>query len=341
MTIDLTRRGFLGAAAAAAAVSTFSIKRARAATPEFEYKYGTNVPASHPLTARAQEAADKIAKETDGRFLLKVFPNNQLGGDTEMLSQVRKGGLEFFSVSGVAALSTMIPGAAMYGVGFAWSDYPTVWRAMDGQLGALFRKQISDAGFFVMDRIWNSGFRQITTKSKPVVKPEDLAGLKVRVPVSALWTSMFSALGAAPASINLSEVYSSLQTNIVDGQENPLVTINTAKFYEVQKYCSLSNHMWDGYWFIGNRRAWERLPSDIKDVVSRNINDAALLQRADVEGLSTSLQAELQSKGLEFTTPDRAAFRATLRKAGFYDDWRKKFGEQAWGVFEDSVGKLA
>ena len=230
MNTNLTRRGFIGAAAAAATVPTLSIRHARAAAPAFEYKYGTNVPATHPLSARALEAADKILKESDGRFALKVFPNNQLGGDTDMLSQVRSGALEFFSVSGVAGLSTLIPAGSMYGIGFAWPDYPTVWRAMDGELGALFRKQINGAGLFVMDRIWDSGFRQITTKSKPIVKPEDLAGLKIRVPVSTLWTSMFSALGASPSSINLSEVYSALQTNVVDGQENPLVTIDTAKF---------------------------------------------------------------------------------------------------------------
>ena len=171
MNTNLTRRGFIGAAAAAATVPTLSIRHARAAAPAFEYKYGTNVPATHPLSARALEAADKILKESDGRFALKVFPNNQLGGDTDMLSQVRSGALEFFSVSGVAGLSTLIPAGSMYGIGFAWPDYPTVWRAMDGELGALFRKQINGAGLFVMDRIWDSGFRQITTKSKPIVKP--------------------------------------------------------------------------------------------------------------------------------------------------------------------------
>jgi len=341
MDIKFTRRGFIGTAAAVTTVSTFSIRHARAAAPAFEYKYGTNVPATHPLSARALEAADKILKESDGRFALKVFPNNQLGGDSHMLSQVRSGALEFFSVSGVAGLSTLIPAGSMYGIGFAWPDYPTVWRAMDGELGALFRKQINGAGLFVMDRIWNSGFRQITTRSKPIVKPEDLAGLKIRVPVSTLWTSMFSALGASPSSINLSEVYSALQTKVVDGQENPLVTIDTAKFYEVQKYCALTNHMWDGYWFIGNRRAWERLPTDLKEIVSRNINDAALLQRTDVENLSNSLKDELQTKGLEFTDPDRSAFREALRKAGFYQEWKKRFGEQAWGIFEAAVGQLA
>jgi TRAP-type transport system periplasmic protein len=146
MKPGISRRALIQSAAATGTVATFSIKRARAAAT-YEYKYGTNVPATHPLSARAQEAADTIAKETDGRFLLRVFPNNQLGGDTDMLSQLRFGGLEFFSVSGVAGLSTLIPGASMYGIGFAWPDYPTVWRAMDGELGALFRKQINAPAF--------------------------------------------------------------------------------------------------------------------------------------------------------------------------------------------------
>src|SRR5947209_6059883 len=101
MRTGISRRGLIRGTAAATAVTTFSIKRGQAAAA-YEYKYGTNVPATHPLSARAQEAADAIAKETDGRFLLRVFPNNQLGGDTDMLSQLRFGGLEFFSVSGVA-----------------------------------------------------------------------------------------------------------------------------------------------------------------------------------------------------------------------------------------------
>lgn len=338
MNVNLTRRTLLGAASTFAVGAAFNIRQARAA--EFEYKLGVNVPASHPLAIRAQEAADAIAKESDGRFQLNVFPGNQLGGDNDMLAQLRSGGLEFYAVSGVSGLSTLIPAGSMYGIGFAWPDYDTVWKGMDGELGAHFRKQINNAGLIVMDRIWDSGFRQMTTRSHAVKTPEDIASLKMRVPVSALWTSMFKALGAFPASINLAEVYSALQTNIVDGQENPLVTIDTTKFYEVQKFCSMTNHMWDGYWFVGNRRSWAALPDDLKEIVSRNINDAALRQRADIERLNATLKTDLEAKGLQFVEPDREAFRQKLREAGFYAEWREKYGEEAWDIFEKAVGKL-
>ena len=124
---------------------------------------------------------------------------------------------------------------------------------------------------------------------------------------------MFKAFDAAPASINFSEVYSALQTKIVEGQENPLAIISTAKLYEVQKFCSLTNHMWDGFWFLANRRAWEKLPEDIRTIVAKNINAAAINERADVAKLNAGLQQELATKGLAFNQPNVAPFREKLR----------------------------
>jgi tripartite ATP-independent transporter DctP family solute receptor len=192
-----------------------------------------------------------------------------------------------------------------------------------------------------MEKIWDNGFRQTTTSTKPIVTPDDFKGMKLRVPVSPLWTSMFKALDAAPTSINFNEVYSALQTKIVDGQENPLAIISTAKLYEVQKYCSLTNHMWDGFWFLANQRAWQALPEDVRGIVAKNINTAGLKEREDVAELNATLQKSLAAKGLVFNQPDPAPFRDKLRAAGFYSEWRTKYGDDAWGILEKSTGKLA
>lgn len=192
-----------------------------------------------------------------------------------------------------------------------------------------------------MEKIWDNGFRHITSSTKPIVAPDDLKNFKIRVPVSPLWTSMFTAFQSSPASINFNEVYSSLQTKVVEGQENPLAIISTAKLYEVQKYCSLTSHMWDGFWFLSNRRAWEALPDDIRIVVAKHINAAGLAERDDVAKLTETLQADLKTKGLEFNTPDPVPFRDALRKAGFYSEWKGKYGEEAWGLLEKVVGQLA
>ena len=307
---------------------------------EWVYKYANNLPETHPMNIRAREMAATIKQETNGRFDLQIFPNSQLGSDTDTLSQIRSGGVEFFTLSGLI-LSTLVPATSINGMGFAFADYDTVWKAMDGELGAYIRVQIAEANLIAMEKIWDNGFRQTTTSTKPIQTPDDFRGMKLRVPVSPLWTSMFKALDASPASINFNEVYSALQTKIVDGQENPLAIISTAKLYEVQKYCSLTNHMWDGFWFLANRRAWESLPDDVRAVVAKHINAAGLKERDDVAKLNATLQQDLAAKGLDFNRPDPAPFRDKLRAAGFYTEWKNKYGDEAWALLEKSVGKLA
>ena len=324
--------------AGAAALPLFAIGHANAA--EFTYKFANNLPVAHPLNIRGQEAVDRIAQATGGRVEIRIFPNNQLGSDTDMLSQLRSGAIEFFTLSGLI-LSTLVPPASINGVGFAFKDYGQVWAAMDGKLGAYVRAEIAKRGLVAMDRIWDNGFRQTTTSTKPIAAPDDLRGMKLRVPVSPLWTSMFTALGSAPTSINFSEVYSALQTHIVDGQENPLAIIDTAKLFEVQKFCSLTNHMWDGFWFLANRRVWDGLPTELREIVAREVNASALSEREDTAKLNADLQGKLEKAGLAFNPVDAGAFRDTLRRAGFYKEWQGKYGDEAWHVLEESVGSLA
>jgi tripartite ATP-independent transporter DctP family solute receptor len=313
---------------------------ARAQQAEFTYKYANNLPVTHPMNIRAREMADGIKAETNGRVEINIFPSNQLGSDTDMLSQLRSGGIEFFTLSGLI-LSTLVPAASINGIGFAFPNYDAVWKAMDGELGAYVRAQIAKANLVAMEKIWDNGFRQTTTSTKPIVAPEDFKGLKLRVPVSPLWTSMFKALEAAPASINFAEVYTALQTKIVDGQENPLAIIATAKLFEVQKYCSLTNHMWDGFWFLANRRAWERLPENMRSILAKHINAAGEKEREDVARLNATLQDELAAKGMVFNRPDPAPFRDKLRKAGFYAEWKGKYGDEAWAHLEKFTGPLS
>jgi tripartite ATP-independent transporter DctP family solute receptor len=339
--MKVTRRRLLTAGTStllASAIAAPAIVHAQQA--QWTYKYANNLPETHPMNVRAREMAAAIKQETNGRFDLQIFPNSQLGSDTDTLSQIRSGGVEFFTLSGLI-LSTLVPAASINGMGFAFPDYDTVWKAMDGDLGAYIRGQIAKANLVAMDKIWDNGFRQTTTSTKPIVAPDDFRGMKLRVPVSPLWTSMFKALDASPASINFNEVYSALQTKIVDGQENPLAIISTAKLYEVQKYCSLTNHMWDGFWFLANQRAWQSLPDDVRTIAAKHINAAGLKERDDVAKLNASLQQDLSAKGLVFNRPDPAPFRDKLRSAGFYTEWQGKYGPEAWGLLEKSVGKLA
>ncbi|MCX7322578.1 MAG: TRAP transporter substrate-binding protein DctP, partial [Hyphomicrobiales bacterium] len=203
--MTISRRTLLKASAAATAFGGVSMPwLARAQQAEYVYKYANNLPDTHPMNIRAREMSAAIKTETNGRVDLQVFPNNQLGSDTDMLSQIRSGGVEFFTLSGLI-LATLVPAASINGIGFAFKDYATVWKAMDGKLGAHVRSEIGKRGLIAFDNIWDNGFRQITSSGRPVKGPADLKGFKIRVPVSPLWTSMFTALGASPISINFAE----------------------------------------------------------------------------------------------------------------------------------------
>ena len=332
----LSRRTLL---ATGAALPLFAIGTGKANAAEFSYKYANNSPVTHPLTIRTTEAMARIKEKTGGRVDIGVFPNSQLGSDTDMLSQLRSGAIEFFTLSGLI-LSTLVPVASINGIGFAFKDYGQVWPAMDGALGAHVRAEIAKRGLYAFAKQYDNGYRQITSAAKPIKTPEDLNGFKIRVPPSPLWTAMFKAFGASPTSINFSETYSALQTRIVDGQENPLAIIEAAKLYEVQKYLAVTNHMWDGFWFLANKKAWERLPEDLRVIVAKHINAAGLKERADVAALNATVQKELTDKGMIFNQPKTDSFRERMRKAGFYAEWKAKFGDEAWALLERSTGKL-
>jgi tripartite ATP-independent transporter DctP family solute receptor len=337
---SFSRRKFLKATAAIPGVAAFGILTRPGDAAEFSWRYANNNVPTHPMNIRATEAIAKIKEQSSGRLDIQLFPNNQLGGDTDMLSQIRTGAIQMFNLSGLI-LATLVPLASINGIGFAFKDYGQVWPAMDGALGAHIRAAIEKSGLHALDKCWDNGYREITSSSHPINTPADLKGFKIRVPVSPLWTSMFKAFGASPASINFSEVYSALQTKVVEGQENPLALINLGKFFEVQKYVSVTNHMWDGFWTLVNGPAWATLPKNLQEIVASNINEAAVKERADVKELNDNLRGELTKKGMVFNDTDAAKFRDALRSAGFYSEWKNKYGAEAWGILEKQVGTLS
>ena len=331
----IMRRRLAGLAAAAAIGLP---RRARAA--EFAFKLGSDVPETHPMTVRGREAAARILEQSSGRLELRLFPNSQLGGDTEMISQARSGALELFAAPSLT-LTSLVAASGLPSVGFAFDSYDKVWAAMDGELGVTIRAAIAKSGLVPMDRIWDNGFRQVTSSTKPIRTPGDLAGFKIRVPVTPLLVSLFKGLGESPASITFNEVYSALQTRVVDGQENPLALIETGKLYEVQRYCTLTNHCWSGYWLVANRRALAGLPDELRAILTTNLDQSALEERADLAALDATLQASLTTHGMAFEKPDPAPFHDALREAGFYAQWKKTYGDEAWETLERYAGKLA
>jgi tripartite ATP-independent transporter DctP family solute receptor len=326
----------LGIPAALAAPAVLS---GPALAAEFAYKLGSALPDGHPAVIRWKEAAGKIAEETNGRLKITVYNNNALGQDTSMISQAMSGALEMYSL----AMDLFAPrnrACGIFGVGFSFAGPDQAWAAMDGELGDYVRGIVETAGLHCLNKAFDHGFRQITTRGKPIDKPEDLHGFKIRLPFAPSLILLFRHLGASPTAINGGEIYSALQTGIVDGQENPLVIIDTIKLYEVEKYCSITNHTWMANHVTFNKAAWERLPADLRDVVTKNFTQAAIAQRADWITMDQAEMRNLRDKGMIFNTPDTLPFREVLHQSGYYPDMRKECGEQAWALLEKYTGPL-
>jgi tripartite ATP-independent transporter DctP family solute receptor len=338
----LTRKQFLAGAAgvSTAVVSAGAAIRPARAAKTYVIRFGVDLSTDHPSTVNAVAAAKKIKDATDGAVSVEIFPNSQLGDDTHMLSNLRSGAIQMMAI-GDNILATLVPSAAIDNIGFAFKSPEMAWKTLDGPVGDVVRADIAKVGLVAMHNIWDEGFRQVTSSTKQINTPEDLHGFKIRVPPSPISLSLFQDLGAAPATINVAELYTALQTHVVDGQENPLGNIETQKFYQVQKYCSLTDHMWVGYWLLVNGTFWSGMPANYRKIVEDTFNAQALEQRAANQKLDGTLEAKLKEQGMEFATPDKSLFQATLVKSGFYKTWKAKFNPELWSAFEKATGLTA
>jgi tripartite ATP-independent transporter DctP family solute receptor len=306
---------------------------------EFTYKMGSSSPMDHPAMAHYKIAADKIREQSNGQLNIVIYPNSQLGGDTAMISQLISGAMQMYSLP-IDLLAPRNPVCGITGVGFAFPTYDDVWKAMDGDLGKMLRETVAGMGVQCMDATYDHGFRHVTTRTKPIVTADDLVGFKIRLPVAPFLISLFRHLGAAPTALNFSEVYSALQTGIMDGQENPLVLIDTAKLYEVQKYCSLTGHIWSGFHAAFNMASWQKLPAGLQELAHKHFVAEALVQRQDFYKMTEDERTNLTGKGMIFNKPDPRSFRQALSKSGYYPDIRKTAGDKAWAALEKYAGHL-
>jgi tripartite ATP-independent transporter DctP family solute receptor len=338
MPMSLSRRSLLSRAGAGIAAATILRRPANAA--EFNYKCGGSLPDGHPMAIRAREAMKAIKEESGGRLDITLYTNSLLGGDTAMISQTIAGALEMY-VLPLDLLAAKNPACGIFGVGYAFLNYNNIWKAMDGELGDHLRGIAEQIGFHTVHNCYDHGFREITSRTKPIQSPADLKGFKIRLPVAPYYISLFQHLGASPTPINFSEVYSALQTGVVDGQENPLVLIDTAKLYEVQKYCSLTNHTWAGLNISFSNIAWKRLPPNLQELSEKHFNAKALEERADWQVMTAKEIENLKSKGMVFNSPDPKPFQDALRKTDFYPEMKKRSGDQTWALLQKYVGELA
>lgn len=334
---SITRRQFTSCLVAAGG-SVLISRRARAA--EFELRQFHNQPAESPLHKRLVEMWTAVGAKTGGRVRVRTFAENDgiPGGDPAALGMLINGELDFFTLNG-GVIGTVVPAVDVQGIPFAFRTEVQVFSALDGDLGDYLREEMQAKGMYAVPRgCFDNGFRQFTCATKPIRTIDDLQGLKVRTPDAPLYIDLMRTLGATPVPVNLNKAYDALKSGLAEAQENPLNIVELFKFYEVQKYVSLTSHVWAGFNLIANLKVWRRLPTDVQDVIEQNAAKFVRLQRADTEALNTQLEGRLARRGMIFNQTDTAPFRAHL--GPFYARWKDKVGERAWTLLEAHTGKL-
>jgi TRAP-type C4-dicarboxylate transport system substrate-binding protein len=239
-------------------------------------------------------------------------------------------------VSG-AGLSGIAPSSALPLLPFAFKDSAAVFGALDGELGASIRNELSQAGLHTLGFMQN-GFHHITTSTRPIHGVDDLVGLKIRSPGGAITADFWRTVGAEAGMVPFNEMYGALKAGQFDGQTDPLGVVQALRLYEVQTYLSLTRHWWSGFTLLAHAATWEALPADIRQVIANNADAACRAQRAEIEAFNIAGETELARLGMIVNTADSAGIRSRL--GDFYARWKARSNPSAWAQLETHAGGL-
>ena len=265
------------------------------------------------------EFAKRVNEALKGKYEVKVFHSSQLGSDEEMLKGIKVGMLEMFQPSTI--MSTVDPKFGVFEMPYLFKDRAHVKKvAEDPQVKTALFDPLPEKGLRLLG-MWENGFRVITNNVRPIVKPEDLKGIKLRVPSGVWRVKMFRAYGANPTPLAYGEVFAALQAGVMDGQENPFPQIWGGKFHEVQKYLSLSDHVYTPSYSIVSERFWKTLPPDIQQVLAKISVEVGDFARKEGARMDKDLE-EKMAKSVKINEVDKDAFVAASKPV--YEEFAKE-----------------
>jgi tripartite ATP-independent transporter DctP family solute receptor len=282
--------------------------------------------------------ADSVYKRTNGEIEIQVFPSSQLGTEQEILEGVQLGTIHMFEGS-TGAAGRFLPELEAFAGPFLWKDLHHMLNVTRGAIGEHLNKRlIKSNGMRILDMGWLFGHRNLTTKNKAVYKPADVKGLKIRVQPTTIYLEMIRAMGGSPTPIDWKEVYMSLQTGVVDGQENPIGVIYSAKLNEVQNYLMLTQHITQNQIVIINEQVFKSLTPEQKKIIQNAAVEAGDYQNALIERGAKEDLEKLKAAGMNVIGPeeelDREAFRQATKKVYdlFKDKWEPGFVDRIQSV---------
>lgn len=270
-------------------------------------KYATVGPDEHQYTIASRKFKEIIEEKSGGKIKVELYPNAQLGGEREMAEGVKLGTIQMTTVTSDGALPAWVPETQIFSIPYLFRDREHVYKALDGELGKFLEEKFLEKGFKHLGFV-ELGFRHFTNNVREIKEPADMKGLKIRVQEAPIWFALIEALGATPTPIAFNELYTALQQGVVDGQENPLATIRSMKFYEVQKYLTLDAHTYAPGSVLINPDFFNSLSEEHQRLIIEAVNEMKVYQRDYISGKAEEDLQFLKDQGMIVTEPDRSKF---------------------------------
>jgi tripartite ATP-independent transporter DctP family solute receptor len=284
----------------------------------------------HPWHIAAAGFARDVEKATNGRIKIEVYHSGQLGNEEEELRSLLLHNLDMAVIAG-DSFEAVEPRMVIEALPYAWDNHDQANRALDGELGKrllalLLKKGIRGVAY------WEQGFRHVTNSVRPIQNPSDLNGIKLRTPQTPLIEKTFKALGASPVPMGWLEVYPALKQGVVDGQENPLDVIWTYKIYEVNKYLSLTGHIWTSAILVIDNMVWKKISKEDQDIMFKYAAVWRDEERRIIKSSDEDYLAKIRSTGMEVNTVKKAPFREEVKSV--WKEYEKVFGKDLIDLVE-------
>jgi tripartite ATP-independent transporter DctP family solute receptor len=302
-----------------AAFAMLAAAFAAPATAQTEIKFGHVGEPGSLFAASAEEFARRANAKLGGKAKVVVFGSSQLGGDKELLQKLKLGTVDMALPSTVMSSESDLFG--VFEMPYLVKDRAHMGRIERELFWPRLAPEAEKKGLKVI-AVWENGYRHVTNSRRPINTPADLQGIKLRVPEGKWRVKMFQAYGANPSPMKFSEVFTALQTGVMDGQENPFTQIHSAKFQEVQKYLSLTGHVYTPAYVTVGARKWESLPADVRKVLEDTAKETQSFVYATAEKADTDLLGQLKAGGMQVNTPDKNAFIAASKAV--YEEFAKE-----------------
>ncbi|HTU02944.1 MAG TPA: TRAP transporter substrate-binding protein [Candidatus Sulfotelmatobacter sp.] len=279
---------------------------------EFDLVEAHTTTQDHPYTLGMVQLAELVRQRTGGRVAIQIHHSRELGDERQVVEGLQLGTVDL-AVSSTGPLGGFVPDINVLDLPFLFRDGAHAYRVLDGDVGRSLLDKFQAVGIKGL-AFWENGFRHITTTKTPIRRPEDLKGLRIRVMENKVHQAAFRRLGADATPMAWGEVFTSLQQGLLDAQENPIPVIATFKLYEIQKYLSLTGHVYSPALVLMSKKSWDKLPPDLQKVLLDTAREVAGVQRQINQAQEQKQLGELAAKGMTIIRdPDRAAFRKAMQ----------------------------